>query len=507
MRRRAIGGAHVCEFWVSTMFRRRCCLTVGLVSVFVVVLHLIFGVTTDYSEDDEVKRLIPGNSQNVMLLKQKSLQLSKIPRNLTTTPKIITTLLTNASANLTSINFSFPAVQKWHHHLRSSKRVFSFSHRHRKITTPTEVPSLSSSLTRIGADINLKQSSCPPRPSWHAAKTSNHGISSSCPNVLIIGARKGGTTSMYQYLSRHPNFNGIRLDWGPKAGETWYFSSQFSIARVQNYLDLFNTSNGRKTGEATVDYLVNCNVPERVTKVCKNLPSIVMLLRDPVSRFLSNFHMRIALNRLSKWQTDQEVTGSDEKVTGSDEKGEEKEKVGDNKSKRGRLSYTDNNLVEEAYPGFDGTHSISRVINEEIREFESHLKQVKVALENVNEGWKNLRCLFKQARNMIHEGAYFVQVMNWLCSYPRSKIMIINSEQFFDTPQVVMNEVLEFLNLKFMDLRELSNITAVVHNRGLYSTEARHQLDAYEKNKLSKLYRPLNQALISLLQWEELQWT
>ena len=98
---------------------------------------------------------------------------------------------------------------------------------------------------------------------------------------------------------------------------------------------------------------------------------------------------------------------------------------------------------------------------------------------------------------------YYVHLHNWLCSYPRNKIMIINSEQFFASPQVVINEVLQFLSLNPMNLNDT---TTVVHNKGVYSSVARHKLDSYEKNKLSKLYQPLNQALINLLGWNELQW-
>ena len=32
-----------------------------------------------------------------------------------------------------------------------------------------------------------------------------------CPTLFIVGARKGGTTSLYQYVSKHPNF--MALSW------------------------------------------------------------------------------------------------------------------------------------------------------------------------------------------------------------------------------------------------------------------------------------------------------
>ena len=403
--------------FVSTR-RRRLCVIVGVVLVFIVSLDLILNIGGIYNAAD--KRSIDGNSLDHSVDSSTLTALS-------------------SSISLSSESPSSPEL-----YLNQSK-------------TSAKKRRMTSSLTRIGS--NLTVTNCPTEP---AQQQQQPGITETCPQVLIIGARKGGTTSLYQYLSTHPDFNGIRLDRGPMTGETWYFSSQFSITGIKSYLDLFNESNGRMTGEATVDYLVNCNVPQRVIKVCKVLPKIIILLRDPVFRFLSNFHMRIALIRLQGKNND------------------------------------------SSYLNFDETRSISSVVNEEIREFKSHLKQANLLLNDIEKNWQKANCLFKQAKNMVHEGAYYVHLQNWLCSYPRNKIMIINSEQFFSSPQVVMNEVLQFLDLKSMNF---SSTTAVVHNKGMYSSAARHQLHSYAKNKLSQLYQPFNQALIKLLEWDELQWT
>ncbi|KAH8057666.1 hypothetical protein JL722_6756 [Aureococcus anophagefferens] len=41
---------------------------------------------------------------------------------------------------------------------------------------------------------------------------------------LIVGARKGGTTSLYQWLSAHPRAVGYGLDLGAEAGELQFFN-------------------------------------------------------------------------------------------------------------------------------------------------------------------------------------------------------------------------------------------------------------------------------------------
>ena len=61
----------------------------------------------------------------------------------------------------------------------------------------------------------------------------------SCPHVFIVGAHKGGTTSLYQYLSKHPDFGGILLDKGPSAGETFYFQSRYEKCPWEYYASQF----------------------------------------------------------------------------------------------------------------------------------------------------------------------------------------------------------------------------------------------------------------------------
>ena len=44
---------------------------------------------------------------------------------------------------------------------------------------------------------------------------------SDCPTLFVVGATKGGTTSMIQYVSKHEDFEAARLN-GPKVGEIFF---------------------------------------------------------------------------------------------------------------------------------------------------------------------------------------------------------------------------------------------------------------------------------------------
>lgn len=110
------------------------------------------------------------------------------------------------------------------------------------------------------------------------------------PDVLVVGAQRSGTTSLYQYLRRHPDVRWPRLVKGVHwfdvrydHSETWY-RSHFPLRREMA------ADHGRTTitGEACPYYLFHPAVPERVAA---HLPDVkvVVLLRDPVGRAWSHY--------------------------------------------------------------------------------------------------------------------------------------------------------------------------------------------------------------------------
>jgi hypothetical protein len=125
------------------------------------------------------------------------------------------------------------------------------------------------------------------------------------PNALVIGATKGGTTSLYHWLSRHPQvcvsrvkevryFNG-HFEQGP----AWY-AAQFAPRPGQTVLV-----------EASPSYLWDPDVPERVRALLGE-PKLIVLLREPVERAWSQYWMKVrreeemasfdqALQRETQW--------------------------------------------------------------------------------------------------------------------------------------------------------------------------------------------------------------
>lgn len=120
------------------------------------------------------------------------------------------------------------------------------------------------------------------------------------PDFLIIGTKRGGTTSLFKYLNRHPNvlpmWPGVEnakktfyFDDNWDRGERWY-RSHFAT-RGQRDSVLQATGAPAVTGEAAPYYMFHPLVLDRVQQTIPNVRCIV-LLRNPVDRIWSHFHER-----------------------------------------------------------------------------------------------------------------------------------------------------------------------------------------------------------------------
>ncbi len=109
---------------------------------------------------------------------------------------------------------------------------------------------------------------------------------SNIPFFIIIGAQKGGTSSLFYYLSQHPQLNL------PSVKEIHFFDNNYNKG-INWYKQQFPRSfqSGIKTGEASPYYLFHPHVPERVFNCCPAVKFIVML-RNPIDRAYSHYMMQ-----------------------------------------------------------------------------------------------------------------------------------------------------------------------------------------------------------------------
>jgi len=118
------------------------------------------------------------------------------------------------------------------------------------------------------------------RQQWRVRSASLRGM----PAFIIIGAQRSGTTSSYDWLSRHPEvapathkelhyFDGKNYE----LGESWY-RSQFPILR-----------SGQITGESSPQMLYNPMSPKWASNDLPASTRFVALLRNPTQRAISHY--------------------------------------------------------------------------------------------------------------------------------------------------------------------------------------------------------------------------
>lgn len=138
------------------------------------------------------------------------------------------------------------------------------------------------------------------------------------PNFLIIGGKKCGTTSLYSYLTAHPDV------FPASQKELYYFHTCYHLG-IHWYKSYFPTVftkalhrlRGRPffTGEATPDYLLFPSVAERVQRVIPDV-RLIAILRNPIDRAYSYYnHNRRA--GLEACTFDEAVDQEEERLAGT----------------------------------------------------------------------------------------------------------------------------------------------------------------------------------------------
>lgn len=206
------------------------------------------------------------------------------------------------------------------------------------------------------------------------------------PDVLIIGASKSGTTSLFRYLSQHPDF------YPPMIKEIHYFDINFH-EKIRWYRAHFPTKATRNivrkifnrpfcSGEATPYYLYHPHAPERASQVVPNAKLIVML-RNPIERAFSDYQH----------------------------------------TKR---------------DGFEPL-GFMEAIEEEQERLSEEIKQLQANEFYYSKG--------HQKFSYLSRGIYVDQLQSWMTYYSDSQFLIIKSEDFFKNPKKIMQTVFRYLRL------------------------------------------------------------
>jgi hypothetical protein len=131
------------------------------------------------------------------------------------------------------------------------------------------------------------------RAARFAARRSSHA-GRALPDFLILGAQRAGTTSLYEYLRRHPRIAPAftkevhYFTLHAAEPESWYRAHFPRLRALERRAAL--------TGEATPYYLFEPRAPRRIARMLPEARYIV-LLRDPVERAHSHYQHERARGR------------------------------------------------------------------------------------------------------------------------------------------------------------------------------------------------------------------
>ena len=213
------------------------------------------------------------------------------------------------------------------------------------------------------------------------------------PNFIIFGVSRSGTTSLYQYLSQHPNIEPCAVketrffDMYYERGINWYrmnYPSQwqkFVFTKLKNKKFL--------TGEASGAYIENPHAPKRIHDLDPNI-KLILLVRNPVDRAFSHY-IRKMKNGSEKLSFEESIEQEKSRIEGEQEKMEKNEKY-----------YS---------PIF---HSLG----------------------------------------YITKGLYAIPLKNWLKYFSMKQILVLENGEFLRDPEKVYNQAIEFLNLPKWKLPE-----------------------------------------------------
>ncbi|MBA2681853.1 MAG: sulfotransferase domain-containing protein [Ktedonobacteraceae bacterium] len=206
------------------------------------------------------------------------------------------------------------------------------------------------------------------------------------PDFIIIGTQRGGTTSLYNYLSEHPSVSPASMkevhffENNFEKGLPWY-RAQFPLTFQKHFAKTIRRQDF-VTGEASPYYLFHPHVPKRAAAMVPHV-KLIVLLRNPVDRAYSQYFHGI-------------------------EMGYE------------HLSFEEALAQEETRTHEEEGHILTN------EQYYSH----------------NHQYYTYRAR-----GLYVDQLQRWMDFFPREQFLIIKSEDFYANPDAVFSQTLAFLNL------------------------------------------------------------
>lgn len=260
---------------------------------------------------------------------------------------------------------------------------------------------------------------------WYRDLTAKKRI---LPSFIIIGAQRCGTTSLYDYLSHHPQIIPSPVK------ELFYFDDYYTRP-IEWYKSFFPTKKEQEklerdlvasviTGEASPSYFFH---PYAAKRIKETLPQIklILVLRDPIERAYSHYNHIKRLNR-EPLSFEEAIEKEQERITPDIEK-----------------------LAKDEFYKADQRRDYS----------------------------------------YLTRGYYAKQLKEWFKHFPKEQLLIVQSEEFYKNTPRVYNEIVEYLGLNSYTLPTFEAKNALKYAK--MAPETKEKLKAYFAPKNEELYELL----------------
>ncbi|VXC52641.1 sulfotransferase domain-containing protein [Nocardioides sp. AX2bis] len=264
--------------------------------------------------------------------------------------------------------------------------------------------------------------------SWGAATSSRRPL----PSYLIIGTKRGGTTSLWRNMQTHPQVvpmfpaaenlkspHYFDINWD--RSESWYRSYFPTEQRRERARRVAGLDGPVVSGDASPYYLFH---PAAAGRAAQTVPGakVIVLLRHPVDRAWSHFHERVGAGT-ETLEFEAALDAEDDRL----------------RPARDRMAAGDY--------AYDESH-----------DFCSYLAR----------------------------GRYWEQLETWLGQFPASSVLVMRSESYYADPGNHLRRVFDFVGIdadvELPDLRHMNRLPA-------------RPLEPRLRGRLNEYYRPHVQTL------------
>ena len=254
------------------------------------------------------------------------------------------------------------------------------------------------------------------------------------PDFLIIGSAKCGTSSLYEYLIKHPNIESAigkeinYFDMQYEKGINWYKTYFPSLIQKDVSKNIF--SKKLITGEATPRYIDH---PLAIKRIKNDLPNVklIVMLRNPIDRAYSHWNMMVT-HKHENLSFEEAINKEKQRILGLYKKME-----------------TDQRFYSKEYFWY----------------------------------------------GYLERSTYINRLKKWFEYFPREQFLILKSEELFNDPNNTYKKVLEFLKLEKVDLENYKTFRKGKYKKEKMNSETRKKLIEYFQPYNMELYKLLNDNL------------